>query len=74
MRYGRQHHLACRHNAFTLIWALESVVHAPSKGDFAREAFRLLKPGGRIVLAEYMARDNPPLTSAEAAMLKPWLD
>ncbi len=60
--------------AFTLIWALESVVHAASKRDFASEAFRLLKPGGRVVLAEYMARDDPSLTSTEAEMLQPWLD
>ncbi|MDQ1538041.1 MAG: hypothetical protein QOE58_2434 [Actinomycetota bacterium] len=59
---------------FTVIWALESVVHALSKPDFATEAFRLLKPGGRLVLAEYMVRDVPPIDHTEAEVLKVWLD
>jgi len=59
---------------FTVVWALESVVHAVSKPDFATEAFRLLKPGGRLVLAEYMVRDDPPIDSAEAEILKVWLE
>jgi tocopherol O-methyltransferase len=59
---------------FTVVWALESVVHAASKPEFAAEAFRLLRPGGRLVLAEYMVRDEPPIAAAEAEILKVWLD
>jgi tocopherol O-methyltransferase len=59
--------------SFSVVWALESVVHAPSKEAFAREAYRLLRPGGRLVLAEYMARGNPQLTADEAEIFTPWL-
>ncbi len=44
---------------FDVIWACESLCHAEKKADFYREAYRLLRPGGRIVIAEYMRRHRP---------------
>ena len=38
--------------SFDIIWGLESVCHALVKGDFLKEAFRLLKPSGRIVICD----------------------
>jgi tocopherol O-methyltransferase len=60
--------------SFDVVWGLESIVHAPDKGRFLREAGRVLKPGGRVVIGEYMLRGSPPLSSREHAELRPWLD
>ncbi len=41
--------------SFDVVWALESLNHLADLKDFATETFRLLKPGGRAVLAFYHA-------------------
>lgn len=38
--------------AFDVVWAIESVCHAEDKRDFIKEAWRLLKRGGRLILAD----------------------
>ena len=67
-------HTSCPDNSFSVVWALESIVHAKSKKDFINEAFRLLKNKGRILISEYMLREDPSLSEDEKEMLLPWLN
>lgn len=60
---------------FDVVWACESLCHAAQKADFYREAWRLLRPGGRLVIAEYMRTERPVSAPGEAllaAWLRPW--
>jgi tocopherol O-methyltransferase len=56
-------------NRFDLVWSLESGEHMPDKRRFLQECLRVLKPGGRLVLATWCNRDceppSPPLSAAE---------
>lgn len=58
---------------FDVFLACESIVHAEDRQEVLGEAFRLLKNGGRLVIAEYTYRENPPLSKKELEYLSPWL-
>ena len=61
---------------FDFIWSMESGEHYPDKGQFFRESYRLLKPGGRLLMATWCHRPTEslagPLTEAERQHLQ-WL-
>jgi ubiquinone/menaquinone biosynthesis C-methylase UbiE len=38
--------------SFDVVWAAESVCHTTRKGDFLKEAYRVLKKGGRLVYCD----------------------
>lgn len=58
-------------STFDVVWACESLCHAQEKIRFYQEAIRLLKPGGRLVVAEYIrkARNFDP---QDEAILNQW--
>jgi cyclopropane fatty-acyl-phospholipid synthase-like methyltransferase len=60
-------------SSFDMVWALESLCHAPDKAVFYREAARLLRPGGHLVIAEYI-RAARPLSARGEQLLHHWLD
>ena len=45
-------------NSFDVIWAIESVCYANDKTAFIREASRLLKKGGRLIVADFFKAGN----------------
>ena len=80
-RYGRERHLGAQvrfevadytatgldESSFDVARAQESACHAPDKKAFTSEMARLLRPGGRIVMAEYVvAADRSPAPGDDA--------
>ena len=57
---------------FDVVWAQESMCHAADKAAFYREAWRVLRPGGRLVLADFM-RTRRGEADADARLLREWL-
>jgi cyclopropane fatty-acyl-phospholipid synthase-like methyltransferase len=58
--------------SFDVVWAVESLCHAPRKAAFYQEAARLLRPGGRVVVADFV-RAARPLDPIGEQLLHEWL-
>lgn len=61
-------HMPFQNNSVDVVWAIESVCHAPDKSLFYKEAFRVLKPGGKLVMADSI-RCNRPLPDEKEKLL-----
>lgn len=64
-------HVPFADNSFDWVWSLESGEHMPDKTQFLRECYRVLKPGGTLMLATWCHRplDTGRLTAAEVDRL-----
>jgi tocopherol O-methyltransferase len=57
--------------SFDVVWALESACYAEDKRAFLAEAHRLLKPGGRLIVADgFLTRTH--LTEDEWLLVENW--
>lgn len=46
--------------SFDLVWSMESGEHMPDKQQFLQECYRVLKPGGKFLMATWCHRPTPP--------------
>ena len=59
-------------NHFDIVWAIESVCHAENKKQFLAEAYRILKPGGKVVVADGILKRD--VKDSEKEIYKDFLD
>ncbi len=55
--------------SFDVVWAQESVAHAEHKDAFLAEAFRLLRPGGRLIVVDFFRWRRPYAEPDERQLL-----
>lgn len=68
IEYGDAAALAYPDESFDAVLAFESLSHAQDRGQWLREMARVLRPGGRVVLTDFI--EGVPLTEREAEVLR----
>ena len=73
-RFDRCNYLATGLPAasFDVVWAVESVCYAFDKADFLREAIRVLRPGGRLVLADFFSVPMDGRPPRDRRLMQKW--
>lgn len=63
------HSLPFANESFDGVYTMETLVHASDAAQVLREMFRVLRPGGRIVLFEYSRIADDQMSAEEIAVL-----
>lgn len=66
-------HTGFADHTFDAAWAVESVCHANVKKEFLQETYRLLKPGGRMVIADFFTLQGDPPPKGQQ-LLQRWAE